>query len=150
MKRFVFAAAILAIGVSQPFAQSDVAKERNQFMYQLGESAYSVLGRMSKGEQPYDQAKVDAAFAKIGEIAPKLPPLWPAGSEKTAEGSDYHSSSKIWQQKADFDARLAKFIKDQGEYRSKVTNLDTLKVAYEAVVTQDCNGCHREYRLRNR
>lgn len=150
MRRFALAAAVLALGITQPMAQSDVIKERNQLMYALGEAAYDVLGKMVRGDIPYDQAKVEASFAKLAEIAPKLPPLWPAGSEGTAEGSDYHSAPKIWQQKADFDARLAKFTKELGEYRPKVNSLDTLKTAYEAVVRQDCNGCHREYRLRNR
>src|ERR1700712_873386 len=144
MKRIGLAAAALLLATTQPFAQSDALKQRSTLMYEMGEAAYSVLGKMVRGEIPYNQGQVDAAFTKIGERAPKLPPLWPAGSEGTAEGSDYHSSPKLWQQKADFDTRLTKFIKDQADYKSKVTNLDTLKAAYQVVVTEDCNGCHRE------
>lgn len=145
----LLAAAALAFGATAVIAQSDPVKQRNETMYQMGEEAYDHLYPMTKGEAPYEQAKVDAAFAKIAELAPKLPPLWLPGSTGKAEGSDFHSSPKVWQNKADFDARLAKLIKDVNDNAGKVKNLEQLKTVYVVVVEQGCNACHTEYRVRN-
>ncbi|HEY0438912.1 MAG TPA: cytochrome c [Xanthobacteraceae bacterium] len=149
MIRALLIAAVLGLGATAVIAQSDPLKQRNATMYQMGEEAYDHLYPITKGEAPYEQAKVDAAFAKIAELAPTLPPLWPPGSTGKAEGSDYHSAPKVWQNKADFDARLAKVIKDVNDNRDKVKNLDQLRTVYDAIVERGCNACHEEYRVRN-
>ena len=143
--------AILAVASSARAQQPDPIKGRNTLMYEMGEYAYGDFNKMVRGEQPYDQAKVDAGFAKIADNAPKLTGLWPPGTDKAAEGSDFHSSSKVWDNKADFDARLTKFQEQAAAHRAgKVKSLDELKAALDSLVRQECNACHREYRVRNR
>jgi cytochrome c556 len=150
MKRTVLATLIVAATAAGVGAQSDALKERNALMYEMGEEGYGTLTKMVRGEEPYDQAKAAASFDKLAQIAPKLPPLWPPGSQGKAEGSDFHSSNKVWENKADFDARLAKLIRDIPQARTQaVSGADGLKAAYETIVRQDCNGCHQQYRLKN-
>ena len=132
----VVAAAILGL-IPEACAQSDPIKERNTLMYEMGEYAYGDFNKIVRGEQAYDQAKVDAGFAKIADNAPKLTGLWPPGTNKAAEGSDFHSSPKLWDNKADFDARLTKFQQQAAAHTGgKVKSLDELKAAFERIPTK--------------
>jgi cytochrome c556 len=151
MFRVLLLAGGLFAMTSDARSQSDPVKERNTLMYEMGERAYGEFNKMVRGEQPYDQAKVDAGFAKIAENAPKLTGLWPPGTNKAAEGSDFHSSPKLWDNMADFDAQLTKFQQQAAAHAGgKVKSLDELKVAFDELVRQQCNTCHQEYRVRNR
>src|SRR4029453_16138557 len=71
-----FAAAI-TVGATTVLAQTDAAGARKQFMKQMGEQGYGTLNRMVRGQAPYDQAKVDAAFTHFVDQAPKIPTLFP-------------------------------------------------------------------------
>ena len=150
MFRVLLLAAVLFPMTSGAHAQSDPVKERNALMYEMGEHAYGAFNKIVRGEQPYDQAKVDAGLAKIADNSRKLSGLWPAGTDRQAEGGDFRSSPKVWANKADFDARLAKLQEQAALHASgKVKNLDDLKAAFDLLVRQQCNSCHQEYRLRS-
>ena len=70
-----------------------------------------------------------------------------ARHHRQAPDADYYASAKVWENKADFDARLAKLIKDIDENAPKAKNLDGLKDARAAIV-QTCNSCHEVYRVK--
>ncbi|MBN8965658.1 MAG: cytochrome c [Rhizobiales bacterium] len=53
----------------------------------------------------------------------------------------------MWENKADFDAKLAKLAADAKAAEGKVTDLDSFK-AVMGDVGKDCGGCHRTYRKR--
>lgn len=147
MRRVTLAAALLAMGVASVAAQSALVRERAELMYDMGEYIYVTLNKMARGEIPYDQAKVDEAFAKLKEAAPKLAPLYVETAKGQAPDADYYASDKVWQNKADFDARLAKLVKDINENAPKATSLDGLKQARAAIV-ETCNSCHETYRVK--
>ncbi len=147
MMRLMIAAAVLTIGAATVAAQSDLVRERAELMGDQGEYIYGTLNKMARGDIPYDQAKVDEAFAKLKEIAPKLATLYPPTAKGQAPEADYYASDKVWQDKADFDARFAKLIKDINEGAAKATGLDGLKEA-RAAIAQTCNSCHETYRLK--
>jgi cytochrome c556 len=90
---------------------------------------------------------VDEGFVKLKETARKLPALYPETAKGQAPDADYYASAKVWETKADFDARLAKLIKDIDENAPKAKNLDGLKDARAAIV-QTCNSCHEAYRVK--
>jgi cytochrome c556 len=57
----------------------------------------------------------------------------------------FGASQKIWQNKADFDAKVppvAKAIAD-----AKFTDAASLKVAYDAIQAK-CTDCHETYRVK--
>ena len=147
MMRLMIAAAVLTIGAATVAAQSDPVRERAELMGDQGEYIYGTLNKMARGDIPYDQAKVNEAFAKLKEIAPKLATLYPPTAKGQAPEADYYASDKVWQDKADFDARFAKLIKDINEGAAKATGLDGLKEA-RAAIAQTCNSCHETYRLK--
>jgi cytochrome c556 len=136
-------------GISAVSAQNeDAIKQRDELMRIQGRHGYGTLPRMVRGQDPYDQGKVDAAFADFTSTSQKLPGLWPDNSKPTGPSGDFNSSLKIWENKADFDARLAKFTKDVADHRGKVSDLDGLKASF-AVIRQNCDSCHEQYRVKN-
>jgi cytochrome c556 len=142
MKRFVFAAAIAALGVTAVVAQGDPIAARKALMKGNNDHART-LSQMVRGDQPYDAAKVAAAFTQWGETAQKFAALFPDNS-KTGET---RATAKIWETRSDFEAKNAAFGKAVADYRDKAKNLDELKVALPAV-GRTCDGCHEQYRGR--
>jgi len=153
MIRAVIVTSVLAIGLVAALAQSDPIAERKDIMGLNGKNFYGDLNKMSKGQAPYDQAKVNAAFEEIVSSAKKFPALFPdtakPGAKTSASPDDkYSASPKVWENKADFDAKNADLIKVVSSVRGGVNNVDTLKSAY-AEVGKACDNCHETYRLRS-
>jgi cytochrome c556 len=144
MVRIVLAAAIAAVGVTAVVAQSDPIAARKALMKGNNDNARALV-KMSRGEEPFDTAKVNAAFAQWAETAQKLPNLFPDNS-KTGET---RATPKIWETRSDFDAKIAAFAKVVADNRDKVKNLDELKTALP-VVGKACDDCHEQYRASRR
>jgi cytochrome c556 len=100
------------------------------------------LNKMVRGENPFDAAKVNAAFAQWEETAQKIPNLFP---EPPKAGQETRALPKIWENKADFEAKIAAFAKAVADNKDKAKTLDELKVAFPSVNTA-CNNCHEPYR----
>ena len=141
MIRTLAALGAVAIAVTAVMAQGDPIAQRKALMKSNGQNLGAV-NRMVRGEDPFDVAKVNAAFAAWGENAPKISALFasppPAGAETRA-------LPKIWENKADFDTRPVALAKAVADYKDKVKTLDELKVAFPNV-SKVCNDCHETYR----
>ncbi|MBB5047587.1 cytochrome c556 [Rhodopseudomonas rhenobacensis] len=139
----------LVLGASVVVAQQDLVNQTQTLMKGNGKNLATVLAPIAKGEKPYDQAAVDAALAQFEDTAKKLPTLFPASVKglKPAD-SDYSSSPKIWENRADFDAHIASFAKAVADAKAKIKDLDTLKVSVQAL-GKECGGCHETFRLKN-
>lgn len=147
MMRTVVVVGTLLLGVGVAVAQQDLVKHAQTFMKGNGKNA-GALGAMVKGEKPYDQATVDAALAQFEETANKLPTLFPESIEGLKADGDYSSTSKIWEDKAGFAARIASFSKAVAEVKPRIKDLDTLKAAF-TVIGKECKDCHETYRVKN-
>jgi cytochrome c556 len=141
MIRTVLAVAVVAAGVTAAMAQSDLLSQRKALMKQNGQHA-AAASKMVKGEEPFDVAKVNAAFAQWTETAQKLPSLFP---EPPKPGEETRALPKIWENKADFDAKIAAFAKAVSENKDKAQTLDELKDAMPNI-GKACGGCHEPYR----
>jgi cytochrome c556 len=140
MKRLVLAAAFAAIAATAVVAQSDPIAARKALMKENG--AQSRIAReMIEGKKPFDLAAAKHALAVFAAASEKGKSLWP-DSSKTG---DTHSLPAIWENKADFEAKLAKFSADAKAAEAKVTDLDSFK-AQMAEVGKNCGGCHNTYR----
>ena len=147
--RIVLASCSILVAGAIATAQEDPIRAHKDLMKIQGRYGYVVLPRMVRGQDPYDQAKIDQAFTDLTDTTEKLPRLWPESAKPTGPSSDeYSASPKIWENKADFEARLTKFANDVADYRGKVTDLDSLKVAF-TVIRQNCDSCHELYRVKN-
>lgn len=127
--------------------QSDPVDQRAVLMHKQGNIVYGTFNKMVRGEEAYDQAKVDEGLAALKELSRKMPPLYPETAKGRSPDADYYASSKVWENKADFDARLAKLIKDIDANAPKATSLDGLKEA-RAAIAKTCSDCHEIYRVK--
>ena len=72
MKRTIFVASLLALGVTAAIAQSNVVEQRQDLMKQLGAQTRPI-GGMLRGQEPFDLAQAQAGLKVFAENAKKLP-----------------------------------------------------------------------------
>lgn len=142
MKKFILAAAALALAGSAAFA--DPIADRQALMKANGK-ALGMIVPMTKGEKPFDAAVVLEALQTINDDAQKLDvALFPAGTDQ----GDTEASPKIWEDMAGFQAKLDKFRTDAAAaVASPPQDVDALKAALGAVGS-NCGGCHETFRIK--
>jgi cytochrome c556 len=144
--RVTIAISALAVllGAGAVIAQSDPIAARKALMKENNDGARALV-QMIRGQAPFDAAKVEAAFTQWADTAQKLPGLFPPNSKT---GQDTRATPKIWETKADFDAKSVEFGKAVADNKAKaVASLDGLKAAI-SVVGAACDNCHKDYRAR--
>jgi cytochrome c556 len=146
MMRTVVVVGTLLLGVGAVIAQQNQVRETQTTMKNTGKNAGAVAA-MVKGEKPYDQATVDAAFAVFAETGKKLPTLFPDGMKGMQPEGDYQISPKVWEDKAGFAAKIEDFNKVLATAKPRIKDLDTLKAAFPAV-GKACGGCHETFRIK--
>ena len=147
MKRVLVVAGVLLLSLGAVVAQQDVANQTQTTMKATGRAMGS-LAPMVKGEKPYDQAVVDTALTQLADTAKKLPAMFPDSIKGVKIEGDYHSSPKIWEDKAGFAAKIDSFAKAVAEVKGKIKDLDSLKAAVPAI-GKECSGCHETFRLKS-
>ena len=143
MIRTVLGVAVLAFGATALVAQTDPIAARKALMKTNGDQN-RVATEMLEGKRPFnlDEAKkVFVVFAEAGEIAPALFP------DNSKTGGDTAALPPIWENKADFNAKLAKFASESKAAGDATKDLDTFKVQITEV-RKNCGGCHQTYRKR--
>jgi cytochrome c556 len=140
MIRTALAVGLLACGATALVAQSDPIAARKALMKANGDQN-KVATEMLEGKRPFnldDAKKVFVVFVEAGEKAPALFP----DSSKTG---DTAALPPIWENKADFNARLAKLASQAKAAADATKDLDTFK-AQISEVRKNCGGCHQTYR----
>jgi cytochrome c556 len=143
IKRIVLAAAFAALGVTAVVAQSDPVAARKQLMKDNGNQS-RIAREMIDGKQPFDLAAAHKVLATFAATADKAKPLWPDSSK----AGDHASLPAVWENKADFDAKMAKLSSDAKAQDANVKDLDTFKAAM-GEVGKNCGGCHNTYRKKS-
>src|ERR1700733_14094323 len=140
-------AIVVGLGVTAAIAQEDPIKARKALMKTNGQQA-KVIGDMAKGDTPFDLVAAQKAFASFQDAASKMPSLYPDSSKGGDPSDDFNAGPKVWEDMADFKARLVKFGEDAKEAAASVKDLDTLKAATANIGKNDCGSCHQIYRLK--
>ncbi len=147
MIRTVVVAGALLLGAGAVMAQQDVAVKQDNLMRAQGKSMYGVILKMTKGDTPYDQKAVDAAIAQLEESVPTIGKVFATNPKEDVVNATYGSSPKVWQNKADFDAKVAPVAKTIADVKGSITDVASLKVAYDKI-QEKCTDCHETYRLK--
>jgi cytochrome c556 len=140
MKRIALAAVIAGLGITAVVAQGDPIAARKALMKENGAQS-RVAREMIEGKQPFDLAKAKHVLATFAGVHDKAMNLWP----DTSKAGDTASLPAVWENKADFDAKLVKFSTDAKASEAKVTDLDSFK-AVMGDIGKECGGCHNTYR----
>jgi cytochrome c556 len=143
IKRIALAAALAGLGVTAVVAQSDPLAARKALMKENGAQS-RVAREMIEGKQPFDLAAAQKVLATFAAVDDKGKSLWPA----TSKDGDTASLPAVWENKADFDAKLAKLSSDAKAAQGKVKDLDSFK-AVMGDLGKDCGGCHNTYRKKS-
>ena len=145
MKRIVVIAGALLFSVSAVVAQQEVAVQQQNQMKDQGKYMYGVVLKMVKGDTPFDQAAAEAALKALGESVAKIPTVFTTNPKEDVVNASFGSSQKIWQNKADFDAKVPPVTKAIADAKGTVKDAASLKVAYDTIQAK-CNSCHDDYR----
>ena len=144
MKRMVIVATILALASGGVVAQQiDIIKQRQQIMKGVGK-ATGDLAKVMKGEAKFDLAQAHEAFKIYADAGKKMPGLFPDNSKT---GADTGALPKIWEAKADFEAKYAKLTADAERLNPTIKDEASFKAAFMEV-TKNCGGCHETYRAK--
>jgi cytochrome c556 len=144
MKRLMTLVIVLACGVTAVLADTDPIAERRALMKHDGEAAKKLFD-MSKGKIPFDLATVKESLKTLNEGATKSAALFPDNS-KTGGGTA--ALPAIWENKADFNARFAKFVKDVQAAQAGIVDEATFK-KFAPTVFENCGGCHELYKAKS-
>ncbi|MFZ0810822.1 MAG: cytochrome c [Bradyrhizobium sp.] len=147
MMRTALVVGALLLSAGAVIAQQDLVKQNQDTMKANAKNLGAMIA-MVKGEKPYDQAAVTAGLAQLEETAKKLPTMFPDSIKgMNPADSKYEVSPKIWEDKADFKAKIEEFAKVVTEAKPKITDLDTLKVSAPAI-GKACGNCHETFRIK--
>lgn len=141
MIRTVLAAAVFAFGVTAVVAQGDPIAARKAIMKANGDQN-RIGTEMLEGKRPFNLDEAKKIFATFAD-ADKAKDLFPESSK----AGDTAALPAIWEKKADFDAKLVKFVSDAKAAGAATTDADTFK-AQITEVRKNCGGCHQPYRKR--
>jgi cytochrome c556 len=141
MIRSILMITALSLGIGAAMAQNDPIATRKETMKQVGR-ANAEVAKISKGEAPFKLETIQAALKTIQDASKTMPNLFPDNSKT---GGDTTALPKVWETKADFNARWEKMGKDAGAASAKIVDEASFKVAY-GEVTSNCGGCHEGYR----
>jgi cytochrome c556 len=140
MIRTVLAVTVFAFGVSAVVAQGDPIAARKALMKTNGDQN-RIGTEMIEGKRPFDLEAAKKVLTTFAD-SEKAKTLFPDNSKT---GGDTAALPAIWENKADFEAKLTKFANEAKAAAAATTNLDTFK-AQIAEVRKNCGGCHTPYR----
>ena len=143
MIRTVLGVAVLAFGATALVAQTDPIAARKALMKTNGDQN-RVATEMLEGKRPFNLDEAKKIFVVFAEAGEKAPALFPDNSKT---GGDTAALPPIWENKADFNAKLAKFASESKAAGDATKDLDTFKVQITEV-RKNCGGCHQTYRKR--
>jgi cytochrome c556 len=144
MKRTIFVASLLAIGVTAAIAQSNVVEQRQGLMKEMAAQTRPI-GGMMRGQEPFDLAKVQSGLKVFAENPKKAAALFPESS-KNAEKTE--TLPTIWENKAKFESIMAKLSQDAQTAMASIKDEATFKAEMPKVL-QNCGACHNDFRKKS-
>ncbi|WP_456622112.1 MULTISPECIES: c-type cytochrome [unclassified Bradyrhizobium] len=147
MKRTMIVVSTLLLGAGAVMAQQELAVQQDNLMRSIAKNQYGVIQKMTKGEIPFDQKAADQAIANIEADVAKIAKTFEVNPKQDVVNATYGASPKVWQNKADFDAKIPPVQKAIADVKGKITDLASLKAAYTSI-NDRCTDCHETYRVK--
>ncbi|MCK1337762.1 cytochrome c [Bradyrhizobium sp. 38] len=147
MKRMMIVVSTLLLGVGAVMAQQEIAVQQDNLMRSIAKNQYGIIQKMTKGDIPYDRKAVDQAIESIEADVGKIAKTFAINPKQDVVNATYGASSKVWQNKADFDSKIPPVQKAIAEVKGKITDVASLKAAYTAI-NDRCTDCHETYRVK--
>lgn len=147
MTRLAIFIGALGVAALPSTAAEDPIAARQAIMSSVGAAA-GLAGGVMKGELPYAPAIGKAAIATFQAAAMTYGGFFPEGAQDPARSK---ASAKIWEDRAGFDAELAKFLAATSAAaaasgRSGPADAAAFVALVEPIMA-GCKTCHEAYRL---
>jgi cytochrome c556 len=143
MIRTVLTLTALAVGMTSVLAQNDPIATRKDMMKQVSRANGDVI-KIAKGDAPFKLETVQAALKIMQDASRAMPGLFP---DTARTGGETAALPKVWETRADFNARWEKFGKDAAAVSAKIVDEASFKAAY-GQVSSNCGDCHEGYRMK--
>jgi cytochrome c556 len=140
MIRTIVTMVAVAVGVTAVLAQGDPIAIRKALMKENNQHHKTIRTMLKGGE--FDAAKVNTAFNQWDDTAKQLPKLFPDNSKDDPDG---RALPAIWENRKDFEEKIAAFAKAVSAGKGKIKSAEDLKSAF-AAVDGTCDTCHERYR----
>lgn len=144
-----FSLAVLAVCGAAAFAipaiaqNLDAIKARQDLMEENGK-ATKAGAQILKGQAEFSADKATEIFTKMHEVAMKFGDYFP---EDSKTGGKTEAAPAIWEKPDEFKAALVKYQEDtQAALDAAPQDVDAFKQQF-GKVTQNCKGCHEDFRL---
>lgn len=142
-RRTLAIAALCLIGATSVVSAENQHENREAAMKKIG-GAMGALAAIAKGQKDYDAETVKTSLGTISETIKVFPTYFPDGSDK----DDDEASPKIWENKADFEAKAAKLAADAEAILAQLPADQAAVGAAMGTLGQDCGACHEIYRIK--
>lgn len=144
MKKQIVFSLMIALGVTGlAYSADDPIATRKAMMQNVGAAA-KVGGMMLKGETEFNAITAELLLRTMNTASLGFGELYPEGSET---GGKTTASPAIWEDRAGFDAAIAKFQTDTAAaIAAKPADLDAFKAAFGSAAS-NCGTCHKAYRV---
>lgn len=148
MRRTIVLTGTLLLGAGVALAQNPQEQvDKTQLAMKSNLTSAIALSDMAKDKKPYDQAAVDKALAELDDVAKRFPSLFPESIKGLKPKGEYYASSKVWTERADFEAHSATFVKAVGQAKAKIKDVNSLKAEFPEL-NKVCLGCHEKFRVK--
>jgi cytochrome c556 len=141
MRKRIWAAAAIGLGLSATLAFAGPIEDRQQLMKENG-AAIKALAQMAQGEAPFDAGAVQQNAQKLASDFQQLKDLFPEGSDKGPP--ETWAKPEIWTDREGFEAARLKAL-EASNAAAAVTDQAALGAAVQAI-GGSCQGCHEKYR----
>ncbi|MEP1209295.1 MAG: cytochrome c [Rhizobiaceae bacterium] len=142
--KILLAAAVVMGSTSAGITADDPIAARKAIMKNVG-AATGAGGAMAKGEAEFNAVTAQLVLRTMNTAALGIGELFPDGSDS---GGDTTASPKIWEDRAGFNAAMAKFASDTAAgIAAKPGDLDAFRAAFGAAAS-NCGACHKAYRVK--
>jgi cytochrome c556 len=132
----------LSVATTAALGADDPIDVRQKIMTSVGKSGGLLFG-MVRGKTDFDERAASTALAALQAAAATIGDYFPDGSQT---GEHTCAAAKIWEDRAGFDAVVAKFKeRTSAAYSAAPKDVDALKAAVGPVFDL-CGECHQTYR----
>lgn len=118
--------------------------QRRAYLKEMGDASAPV-GRMVRGETPFDLAPVQAFLDIVARNAERLPAQFPPDSRT---GGETRALPAIWERHSEFTGLFARLRERAVAARAAITNEATFRPNITQVLGV-CGECHRPFRAAN-
>jgi cytochrome c556 len=136
--------AISSLALAQQPTKAEQAIKYRQSVYQVILWNLGPMGAAVQGKAPFDAKTFANQAQRVATMAPMLAEAY--GADTFVAGKT-RAKQEIWQNKADFDAKMDDFVRASAAFAEVAKTGDQAKIKPAfGQMTQTCKACHDKYR----